>query len=44
MDPVRQCMKGESIWVYEIKYDKTGLPWGKLEDGWLCVKYAQKVE
>ena len=44
MDPVRQCMKGDSIWVYEIKYDANGLPWGKLEDGWLCVKYAKKVE
>jgi len=44
MDPVRQCMKGESIWVYEIVSDKSGLPWGKLEDGWLCVKYAKKVE
>lgn len=44
MDPVRQCMKGDTIWVYEIVHDADGLPWGKLDDGWLCTKYAKPVE
>lgn len=43
MDPVRQCMKGEKIMVYEIR-DMKGVPWGRLEDGWLCLTYAKISE
>ena len=40
LDVVRQCMKGAKITVYEVK-DVDGVPWGRLEDGWICLKYAQ---
>lgn len=42
-DKVRQCNKGDHIWVYKIKEVK-GVEWGKLEDGWICLKYAKKAE
>lgn len=42
-DRVRQCMKNDRVWVYEIK-DMKGTPWGKLEDGWICLSYAKKAE
>lgn len=42
-DRVRQCMKNDRIWVYEIQ-EKKGVPWGKLEDGWICLSYAKKAE
>lgn len=42
-DRVRQCHKGDSVWVYRIKEVK-GVEWGKLEDGWICLKYAKKAE
>ena len=41
-DKVRQCNKGDTIWVYKVKTYK-GVEWGKLEDGWICLKYAKKV-
>lgn len=40
-DRVRQCFKGDKVWVYEIK-DVNGAPWGKLEDGWICLTYAKE--
>ena len=40
-DRVRQCKNGEKVYVYEIKEIK-GVPWGRLEDGWLCLSYAKK--
>lgn len=40
-DPLRQHMKGDKILVYEVK-DVKGVPWGRLEDGWLCLKYAKE--
>ena len=40
-DRVRQCMKGDKILVYEIK-DMKGTPWGRLEDGWICLTYAKE--
>ena len=44
-DPLRQHFTGDIIWVYEIKYvGEDQVPWGRLEDGWLCLKYAKKVE
>ena len=42
-DRVRQCMKNDRVWVYEIEY-KNDVPWGKLEDGWICLKYAKEAE
>ena len=42
-DDLRQHFKGDKIMVYEIK-DVKGVPWGRLEDGWLCLKYAKKSE
>jgi len=42
-DRVRQCKNGEKIYVYEIK-DVKGTPWGRLEDGWICLSYAKKSE
>ena len=42
-DRVRQCMKNDRVWVYEIEY-KNDVPWGKLEDGWICLKYARKSD
>ena len=42
-DKVRQCNKGDRIWVYRIKVVKD-VEWGKLEDGWICLKYAKKAE
>ena len=42
-DKVRQCQKGDVILVYEIK-DVRGTPWGRLEDGWICLSYAKKSE
>ena len=42
-DKVRQCNKGDKILVYKIKKVK-GVEWGKLEDGWICLKYAKKSE
>lgn len=40
-DKVRQCFKGDKIYVYEIKMVKD-VPWGRLEDGWICLKYAKE--
>ena len=42
-DRVRQCKYGEKIYVYEVK-DVKGTPWGRLEDGWICLSYAKKSE
>jgi len=42
-DRVRQCKNGEKVYVYEIK-DVKGVPWGRLEDGWICLSYAKKSE
>ena len=42
-DKVRQCNKGDKIYVYKTKKVK-GVLWGKLEDGWICLKYAKKSE
>lgn len=39
-DKVRQCNKGDKILVYEIRTYK-GVEWGRLEDGWICLKYAK---
>ena len=39
-DKVRQCHKGDKVWVYEIKEIK-GVKWGRLEDGWICLKYVE---
>lgn len=39
-DKVRQCHKGDKILVYEVKEVK-GVEWGRLEDGWICLKYAE---
>lgn len=41
-DRVRQCMKGDKVMVYEIKKDTEGASWGRLEDGWICLKYAKE--
>lgn len=48
-DRVRQCKNGEIVYVYEtkgVKNPKGGdpIPWGRLEDGWICLTYAKKVE
>ena len=40
-DPLRQHFKGDKILVYEVK-DVQGVPWGRLEDGWICLKYARE--
>ena len=40
-DRVRQCTNGEKVYVYEIKY-QDDVPWGRLEDGWICLSYAKK--
>lgn len=37
---VRQCNKGDKILVYEI-VETNGVKWGRLEDGWICLKYAK---
>ena len=42
-DKVRQCKNGDLVYVYETK-DVKGVPWGRLEDGWICLSYAKKVE
>ena len=42
-DRVRQCKYGEKSYVYEVK-DVKGTPWGRLEDGWICLSYAKKSE
>ena len=42
-DKVRQCNKGDKIYVYRTKKVKGAL-WGKLEDGWICLTYAKKSE
>ena len=42
-DRVRQCMKNDRIWVYEIVYEKD-VPWGRLEDGYICLNYAKEAE
>ena len=42
-DRVRQCKNGDKVYVYEIK-DVRGVPWGRLEDGWICLSYAKKSE
>lgn len=42
-DRVRQCKNGDKVYVYEIKEVK-GVPWGRLEDGWICLSYAKKTE
>ena len=42
-DRVRQCKNGDKVYVYEIK-DVKGVPWGRLEDGWICLSYAKKSE
>lgn len=42
-DPLRQHMKGDKIIVYEVKYVKD-VPWGRLEDGWICLKYAKESD
>lgn len=41
-DKVRQCHTGDKILVYEVK-DVDGVLWGRLEDGWICLKYAKEV-
>ena len=41
-DRVRQVHKGDKVYVYEIK-DVKGTPWGRLEDGWICLTYAKEV-
>ena len=40
-DPLRQHFKGDKIVVYEV-VDVKGVPWGRLEDGWICLKYAKE--
>ena len=42
-DRVRQVHKGDLDYVYEEK-DVKGTPWGRLEDGWICLTYAKLVE
>ena len=42
-DRVRQVHKGDLVYVYEEK-DVKGTPWGRLEDGWICLTYAKLVE
>lgn len=42
-DPLRQHFKGDKIIVYEVK-KVNGVPWGRLEDGWLCLKYAKESD
>ena len=39
-DFVRKAVKGEKIYVYEIK-TVDGRDWGRLEDGWICLDYAE---
>ena len=40
-DGIRLCHKGDKILIYEVK-DVEGTPWGRMEDGWICLKYAEK--
>ena len=42
-DKVRQCKNGEKVYVYETKY-MDDIPWGRVEDGWICLSYAKKAE
>ena len=42
-DPLRQHFKGDKILVYEVKY-VNDVPWGRLEDGWICLKYAKESD
>ena len=40
-DRVRQVHKGDKVYVYEEK-DVKGTPWGRLEDGWICLTYTKE--
>ena len=40
-DRVRQVHKGDKVLVYEEK-DVKGTPWGRLEDGWICLTYTKE--
>ena len=40
-DRVRQVHKGDKVLVYEEKNVK-GTPWGRLEDGWICLTYTKE--
>ena len=40
-DGIRVCHKGDKVLVYEID-DTYGVEWGRIEDGWICLKYAEK--
>ena len=39
-----QLMKGDKVWVYEIVIGGSQKrPWGRTENGWVCMLYAEKV-
>ena len=38
-----EVKKGEIVLVYEIKKPDHRY-WGRIEDGWICLQFAEKVE
>lgn len=42
-DAIRTVKKGEIVLVYEITKPDHRY-WGRIEDGWICLQFAEKVE
>ena len=42
-DAIRAIKRGEKVLVYEITKPDHRY-WGRIEDGWICLQFAEKVE